>query len=432
MREQLPEGWRVEPLRNVAQVVSGGTPSRNVPEFWDGGTIPWVTPTDVTATKGRFLSETRERITERGLQSCSAALLPAGTLLVTSRATLGEIRIAQVPVCTNQGFKSLVPLREVDGPFLYYQMLRSRERYQALGVGSTFLEVNKRDTERFEILRAPHEEQRRIAAVLTAVDEAIEQTEALIAKTQQVKAGLMHDLFTRGILPNGELRPTRSQAPQLYSASPLGPVPKEWRVWKIADIAVKVTDGDHHTPRRVDQGIHLLSARNILNGSLDLEDVDYVDEAEYARMIRRCHPEAGDILISCSGSIGRVCVVPDDFRCCLVRSAALVKLRPDVCDSIFVEQVLQSTALQTQIRSAQRQAAQPNLFQGEISSLMIALPPLGEQVVCATRLNALNTQISLESSALTKLHLLKRGIMHDLLTGRVRVPASQLDGASRV
>jgi type I restriction enzyme S subunit len=83
MSEELPEGWKSEPLRNVAQVVSGGTPSRYVPEFWENGKIPWVTPTDITGSNGRYLSETRESITERGLQSCSARLLPPGTLLMT-------------------------------------------------------------------------------------------------------------------------------------------------------------------------------------------------------------------------------------------------------------------------------------------------------------------------------------------------------------
>ena len=88
-----------------------------------------------------------------------------------------------------------------------------------------------------------------------------------------------------------------------FKDSPLGKIPEDWEFVCVADIAIDVTDGDHHTPERSDSGVFLLSARNILNGRLALEDVDFVQEHEYQRMIRRCHPEPGDILISCSGSL---------------------------------------------------------------------------------------------------------------------------------
>ena len=130
MSSSLPIGWKLEPLGQLAQVVSGGTPSRHVPEFWRDGTIPWVTPTDITNTGGRYLSESCEGITELGLQSCSAKKLLPGALLMTSRATLGEVRIALREVCTNQGFKSLIPFKGVNGHFLYYQIGLNKERYK--------------------------------------------------------------------------------------------------------------------------------------------------------------------------------------------------------------------------------------------------------------------------------------------------------------
>ena len=149
---------------------------------------------------------------------------------MTSRATLGEIRIAEREVCTNQGFKSLIPKDGVHTEFLYYQMLHNKDRYAMLGTGSTFLEVNKKDTENFEIFIPNPQTQHHVAEILSTIDEAIEQTEALIAKTQQIKAGMMHDLFTRGVTPDGHLRPPHEEAPQLYKESPLGWLPKEWEI----------------------------------------------------------------------------------------------------------------------------------------------------------------------------------------------------------
>lgn len=122
MNNPISHGWKKEPLRNLAQVVSGGTPSRYVPEFWNQGTIPWISPTDISESSGRYLSEVREHISELGLASCSTKLLPSGSLLMTSRATLGEVRIAVGEVCTNQGFKYLIPDKGVDGHFLFYQI----------------------------------------------------------------------------------------------------------------------------------------------------------------------------------------------------------------------------------------------------------------------------------------------------------------------
>src|SRR3989304_1712454 len=98
----LPIGWSTVKIGDIAKVVSGGTPSRFQPAYWENGTIPWVTPTDITENSSRILVDTKEKITELGLKNSAATLLPARTLLMTSRATVGEIKISQRPVCTNQ------------------------------------------------------------------------------------------------------------------------------------------------------------------------------------------------------------------------------------------------------------------------------------------------------------------------------------------
>ncbi len=177
----VPAGWKLAPLSSLAKVVSGGTPARDVSSYWGDG-VPWVTPTDITQTNGRYLFDTHDRITKLGVSSSAATLLPPGTILMTLRATVGESRIAGTEVCTNQGFKSLVPLKGVNGLFLYYQMQRLRSAYKVFGIGSTFLEVNKRDTEQFNVLVPKDEdEQRAIAEIIDSIDEAIEKTIRLVS-----------------------------------------------------------------------------------------------------------------------------------------------------------------------------------------------------------------------------------------------------------
>ena len=155
--------------------------------------------------------------------------------------------------------------------------------------------------------------------------------------------------------------------------------PPEGWVWASADqLTSVITDGEHITPRRTEEGVLLLSARNVLNGSLALNDVDFVPEEEYERIAKRIAIQAGDVLLSCSGTVGRSCVVPQGLRFTLVRSVAV--LRPVIMLSDFMTYNLQSPLGQSQIDDRKTQTAQANLFQGKIRQLVFALPSLAEQV----------------------------------------------------
>ena len=156
-------------------------------------------------------------------------------------------------------------------------------------------------------------------------------------------------------------------------------IPANWEWVCVDSIASLITDGEHLTPRRVEsfEGYYLLSARNIQDDEILLNDVDYVDEDEYNRIAKRCNPRKNDVLISCSGSIGRVTVVKDDNKYVMVRSAAMI--RPVFVHSCYLMYVLQSNCLQSQIQNYSKQTAQANLFQAAIRALQFPLPPLVEQ-----------------------------------------------------
>ncbi|WP_298111796.1 restriction endonuclease subunit S, partial [Bradyrhizobium sp.] len=157
--------WPTTPLGTVCDVVGGGTPSRDTPEFF-GGDIPWITPTDVTRSRRRYLSQGTETITEIGLQRSSAKLLPARSVLLTSRATIGFTAINTVPVTTNQGFASFVCGPDIYPEFLAYWLEWSRDRLIELASGATFKEINKSTLKRLPIPLPPLDEQRRIVGLL--------------------------------------------------------------------------------------------------------------------------------------------------------------------------------------------------------------------------------------------------------------------------
>jgi len=199
-KRRLPgfEGeWEVKRLGDVGEIKSGGTPSTNQPTFWDGG-IPWCTPTDITALDGRkYLATTARTISSAGLQGSSAETIPPYSLIMTTRATIGECAINVLPMTTNQGFKNIVPSASVSIEFLYYLMSTQKQRLVSLCGGSTFLEIGKRELRGFEIrLPAERKEQDAIASILSEMDEDLQALEARHAKAVNLKQGMMQQLLT--------------------------------------------------------------------------------------------------------------------------------------------------------------------------------------------------------------------------------------------
>ncbi len=207
-----------------------------------------------------------------------------------------------------------------------------------------------------------------------------------------------------------------------YKQTEVGVIPNEWAVCLLSDISRRITDGDHATPARTSQGYYLLSARNVLDGRIDVSDVDYVGAGEYQRMRSRCAPEPGNILISCSGSIGRVAVVPAGFECVLVRSAALAKIDPAMADSVFIQYWLQGSRAQGQIFASVNQGAQPNLFLKQIERLACPKPVEHEQRAIAQALSDADALLGGLDRLIAKKRDLKQAAMQQLLTGQTRLP----------
>ena len=197
-KKRLPQfdgKWQTTALECVVEIKNGATPSTQISAFWDGS-IPWCRPTDITGTTGKYLLTTERSITAEGLASCGATLLPAGTLLLCSRATIGEIKIATSPVCTNQGFKSLVCKDGVSNEFLYYVLVTLKPQLLKHASGSTFLEIGKRDVAAIQVMLPSYAEQSAIANILSDMDAEITALEAKLSKARQIKQGMMQELLT--------------------------------------------------------------------------------------------------------------------------------------------------------------------------------------------------------------------------------------------
>lgn len=187
--------WTGVRLADVAEIVSGATPRTREAAFWNGG-IKWCTPTDITSCHGKYLFSTERTISPLGLASCGARLLPAGALLLCSRATVGEVRIAGCEICTNQGFKALVCGPSVANEWVYYTLLTMRQQMLERAFGSTFLEISKANVAALELRLPLRAEQEAIAGILSDMDAELEALETRREKTRLLKQGMMQELLT--------------------------------------------------------------------------------------------------------------------------------------------------------------------------------------------------------------------------------------------
>jgi len=187
-------------------------------------------------------------------------------------------------------------------------------------------------------------------------------------------------------------------------------LPKGWQWSNIQKLSLKVTDGEHITPQRSESGYYLLSARNVTNQGIKLDNVDYVPQQEYERIRKRCDPKIGDILVSCSGSVGRIAIVDAD-EYVMVRSVALIKHEHNFINSLFLANALRSPILQSQIIEKSRTTAQSNLFLGKINELLVPIPPLTEQHRIVAKIDRLmefcdRLEASIEATKIKQTNLL--------------------------
>ena len=321
---------------------------------------------------------------------CSAPVKVAedGDILISVRAPIGAMNMAVERCCIGRGLAALTPIRnKCSKQFLYYALQSKVASLIAQGTGSTFKAISKKVLEATCIPAYSTIEQEQIAETIGRVDNTIAARRNQLVLLDQLVKSRFIELF-------GDPKQN----------------PKGYPVKEFDEISVLITDGEHATPRRTDKGIYLLSARNILNHALQLDDVDYIDEEEYARIARRVVPQAGDVLISCSGSVGRCCVVPEKLRFQMVRSAALIRF-DDTIKPIFAEWLITSDELQRQISMSATQSSQANLFQGKIKKLRGYVPPLELQEQFAAFVEQTDKSKLAVQKGLQELEILKKSLM---------------------
>ncbi|MEK6284362.1 MAG: restriction endonuclease subunit S [Acidobacteriota bacterium] len=404
-------------------------------EFTDHG--PYlITGTDFR--NGRIEWSTCYHVTEQRFQEGRYIHIRDGDLLITKDGTIGKV--AYVTACPTKAVlnSGIFLIRCSDGSYEHrflYHLLQSHLFAIFLRLhlaGSTINHLYQNVFERFDFPIPDIRVQRRFADILDLIDGEIRQTEELIAKYQQIKAGLMHDLLTRGVTSDGHLRPSRVHAPHLYNESSLGWIPKTWQLSSCAAEFVVdsgITLGPH---RRANNTPHpYLRVANVFRDSIVLDDVAQLEA--FPGEIENTALKTFDLLVveghANRQEIGRCAMVLNDAEGMLFQNH-LFRLRAIRCDPRYSLLWLNSFHAQHYWElNCATSSGLNTINRRALSGMQIGVPPPDEQQLIVSASLAYREDEAANATHLAKLRQQKHGLMHDLLTGHVRIQVEESEVA---
>lgn len=418
-------GYQPQPLRNiVVSHVGGGTPSRQVPSYWSGQ-IPWASVKDFPEQSGA-IDDTEEHISTSGLNASASNLIPSETPLVCTRMAVGRAAMPSVPMAINQDVKALFPAPGVSPAYLLKLLQFIQPGAEAQAVGSTVKGIRIQDYLDIKVPIADSDSQPVIARVLDTLDSAIHETEAIVVKLKAIKEGLLHDLLSRGINANGDLRPPQAEAPHLYKESPLGWVPQEWEVEPISKLTTDSVIGpfgsDLVAADYRDSGVPVIFVRDIKLDCLIWKSNVYVSERK-AQALAAHEVIAGDVVATKMGFPPCIAAVYPTSMPSGIVTADIVRLRPDTnrIHPTWMSTFINAPVVVKQVELITAGVTRPKVTLRDVRNLLIATPCPEEQQRVLDRVTAMESRIQLEISVFEKLVAEKFGLMADLITGRVRV-----------
>jgi type I restriction enzyme S subunit len=413
---QFPRGWQPAALADLAEYVNG-YPFK--PHDWSAVGLPIVRIAQMTDASAPFDRYPNPLPSEYRIDS--------GDLLFAWSATLTAMIWQRGPAYLNQHIFKVLPKNGHEIGFLHHLLNFLINVLANKSHGTTMKHIRRADLLPFPVIVPLPDEQARVAAVLDTVDEAIGRTEALIAKLRQIRAGLAHDLLTRGLEPHGQLRDFASH-PEHFRDSPLGRMPRDWGFKQLKDLVPlnrRITYGIVQPGAFDPNGILLIRGQDYIGGWSSKEAFFKVAPSRH-ESYHRSLTKAGDLLVCIVGATtGAVAQVPEWIEeANITQTTARIACEPDRLVARFALYLLQSEFGQSQVRRYVKGSAQPGLNLQDVEAFWIPLPKLDEQRTIA---DILDKHVKYEIAAtkeLQKLQQLKCGLMTDLLIGRVRVPTT--------
>ena len=401
--------WKECAISDIGIVVGGATPSTKKPENYEGGTIPWITPKDLSTFSGRYICSGERNITEAGLKSCSAQMIPSHSVLFSSRAPIGYIAIAQNAVCTNQGFKSVVPKEGTDYLFLYYLLKYNKGKIEHMGSGTTFKEVSGNTMKNIRVnVPIDVEDQRKIASVLDRIDSKIEQNTNINKNLEQQALAIFRQYFM-DFAPYG------------------GVAPSDWMEVSLDDVCIRITDGSHYSPAdSPDSPYPMYSVKDMETYGFNSSTCKHITEDEFRKMKKSdCVPLLNDILVAKDGSyLKEIFICSEEKEEAILSSIAI--FRPNT--SVIMPEILLYLLKQSSVRKDVGDnyvsgSALPRIVLKDFKKYRLTLPTMNEQLKIGSVLHAIRMQTKANIDEIQRLSSIRDTLLPQLMSGNLDVSA---------
>ena len=410
--------WEEKALEDVAEIVGGGTPDTSKPQNW-GGEIQWFTPTEL---KKKYVSRSNRTITEEGLKTSSAKLLPEGALLLSTRATVGDISIALQQCTTNQGFQSLIVKEGNFNEFVYYWLLNNKKVLLEKAKGSTFLEIGKSEVRKILIEMPSLEEQKKIASFLMAIDDKIENLEKELEELKAYKKGVMQAIFaaasdaTERRLKIEALQDTKKHGFFIRFKDENGNDYPDW-VEKTLGELMTFKNGINAERHQYGKGMKFINVLDIINNNCITYDKIIGAVEVSVKELQINEVGYGDILFQRSSEtreeVGQATVYLDEkkatFGGFVIRGKAIAEYNP-----AFMNYLLKTSKARKEITDKSGGSTRYNIGQETLKEVKIFLPCMEEQEKIAHFLTAIDEKINYSSNQIQNTRQYKQALLQQL------------------
>lgn len=417
----IPEEWSVTKIKTHYKIGSGTTPKSDIPEYWDGD-IVWVTPADFK-TDDKYVECGHRNISREGFDASSLIVIPAGNIIFSKRAPIGQVVINAVDLCTNQGCLTLIPVDESDNRYYRYVMSIATEIFELVSGGATFKEISASSFGNVYFPKPQYKEQHKIADYLDSkcaqIDSIIAKQEAIIEKLKEYKLSVITEAVTKGLDPDVEMKDSGKEW--------FGRIPNDWECVISRFVLQNVGDINHYMPESVDEGYPYLMIRDLkdVTSEIDFESCKRISLEDYTELRKKIQPRNGDVIFARYATIGTVCYVDtnDDF----LVSYACVTVKPDriKLDGKYLYYFFKSIAFSEEANQYINSNTQGNIGIEALYRTRITVPSLYEQKEIISYLdekcaevNNITTNIR---KRIGKLKEYKKSLIFEVVTGKREV-----------
>lgn len=416
--EEIPMDWEPKLLSKIGEIIGGGTPDSTKSEYWNGEVL-WAVPTDITSLNSTVIDKTERKISKLGLQNSSAKLLPTGTILITSRATIGGCAINTVPMATNQGFQNLVCNSKHNNLFVFYSMQFNKKKLFRLAYGTTFLEIPKTEMKKITLyIPESHKEQEKIASILSNVDSEIQQTQKIIEQTQKLKKGLMQKLLTKGI-GHTKFKKVKSLFGKYEE------IPEEWHIEtleSLVELKGRIGWRGYTVDDLTESGPLVIGATQITKQNiLDLSNPVFISKDKYDESPEIQVSKDDIIVVKTGNTIGKVAIIDKNIGKATINPNVALLKNIRINSRFLYYSLLLADIQNFLINGGSGASAQPAINQTTMKKIRINVPSSTEQQKIASILSHVDSEIQKEQEHKSELETLKEGLMQKLLTGQIRV-----------